>query len=437
MRRVPLNLAPLRHRGFRLLVAGQLASNLGDLFYAVALPWYVLANHGGALLLGTVLAAYGIPRTALLAVSGHAADRWRPWNVMMVSDLVRAVGVSALAVAAFSGPAHTYLLVPIALVLGAGEGMFLPSSFAIVPSLLPDSDLQAGNALTSGGTQLATLLGPAIGGVIVATLGPALAFALDGASFAVSAITLVGVRRVERTSRIQTASPAVADELSDASIAGDVVPAPEPVTLRSMLRNERVLQIILLVTLAANLGSGGMGEVALPALVHGPLHDGAAGYGSLIAAVGAGALVGTLAAGRAPRMRRPAMVASYGFITEAVVIGAVPYLGSTWAAGVALLIFGLLNGFSNVVTITLFQRWAPGELMGRLMGILMFASMGIFPISVFVAGVVVTHAGPSIFFPLAGTAIALAVLAGISQRAWREFGADETTAPLLSVDPAL
>jgi hypothetical protein len=56
----------------------------------VALPWYVLANHGGPLLLGTVLAAYGIPRTALLAVGGHASDRWRPWTVMMSSDVVRA-----------------------------------------------------------------------------------------------------------------------------------------------------------------------------------------------------------------------------------------------------------------------------------------------------------------------------------------------------------
>ncbi|HUX03373.1 MAG TPA: MFS transporter [Acidimicrobiales bacterium] len=436
MRRTPLNLAPLRHRGFRLLVVGQLASNLGDLFYAVALPWYVLANHGGALLLGTVLAAYGIPRTALLAVSGHAADQWRPWNVMMVADVLRAIGVSALAIAAFSGPARTYLLIPIALVVGAGEGMFLPSSFAIVPSLLDDSDLQAGNALTSGGTQLATLLGPAIGGVLVATLGPALAFAVDAASFIFSAITLVGVRRLEQSARAGT-SCGVADVPSGVAAGASVVHvATEPVTLRHVLRNERVLQVILLVTLAANLGSGGMSEVALPALVHGPLHDGAVGYGSLIAAVGAGALVGTLAAGRAPRMRRPAMIASYGFIAEAAVIAAVPYLGSTLAAAVALMVFGLLNGFSNVVTITLFQRWAPGEIMGRLMGILMFASVGIFPVSVFVAGVVVTHAGPSLFFPLGGAAIAVAVLAGISQREWREFGVDETMGMRLAVDPA-
>src|SRR5580658_5074719 len=99
-RRLPRNLTPLRHRGFRLLAGGQFASNVGDAFYMVALPWYVLASHGGAILLGTVLVAYGIPRTVLLAVGGHASDRWRPWTVMMSTDTVRVAGAAALAVAA-------------------------------------------------------------------------------------------------------------------------------------------------------------------------------------------------------------------------------------------------------------------------------------------------------------------------------------------------
>ncbi len=120
-------LAPLRHRRFRLLVAGQLTSNVGDAFYAVALPWYVLATHGGALLLGTVLAAYGIPRTALLLVGGQLSDRWRPWTVMMATDAFRTVGAGALAVAAAMGPARAVVLVPIAVVLGPARGCSCPA----------------------------------------------------------------------------------------------------------------------------------------------------------------------------------------------------------------------------------------------------------------------------------------------------------------------
>jgi MFS family permease len=399
-------LAPLRHRDFRLLVAGQLGSNVGDAFYLVALPWYVLATHGGALLLGSVLAAYGIARASLLTVGGHLSDRWRPWTVMMATDIVRVLAAGALAVAAGLGPARAVVLVPIAAVLGAGEGLFMPGSFAIVPALLPSEDLQAGNALTSAGTQLAMLAGPALGGAMVALLGPAPAFALDAASFALSALTLAALRG--------TAPPALD--------AGTAPPAGQ-LTLRAMVRSERILQIGLLIIVAANLGSGGLTEVALPALAHGPLHTGADGYGALIASLGAGALLGTLVAAQARRAQRPFVVGSLAFLAEAAAIAVIPYLGSTLAAAAALVAFGLLNGFGNVVTITAFQRWAPPSAMGRLAGLLMLASLGVFPVSVALAALVVHGFGPALFFPLAAVTLAAALLAGLSQRTWRNFGA--------------
>ena len=117
----PRAMAPLRHRGYRLLVAGQVTSNAGDACYAVALPWFVLSGHGGTALLGIVLAAYGIPRTALIMAGGWASDRWRPQTVMLATDAVRAVAMSALAVMA-AGPARAALLVPVAAVLGAEIG---------------------------------------------------------------------------------------------------------------------------------------------------------------------------------------------------------------------------------------------------------------------------------------------------------------------------
>lgn len=429
------SLAPLRHRSFRFLVAGQFASNLGDACYAVALPWYVLAEHGGPLLLGTVLAAYGVPRTAALAFGGHASDRWRPWTVMMGSDVVRAICTAALAAAAALGPARTVILVPIAVVLGAGEGLFLPGSFAIVPTLLPDADLQAGNALTSGGTQLAMLAGPALGGALVALAGPAPAFAIDAASFIVSAATLAGVRSAQARAPVALGTPvgrgtpvAPAEPVPAAA----PVPAPAPVpagepgapapTLRRLLRSQRVLQVMLLVTIAANLGSGGVDGVAIPSLAHGPLHTSAAGYGALIAAFAAGALLGTVAAGQGRRARRPAIAGSAAYLAEALFLALVPYLGGVVLAGAALAVTGVMNGFGNVVMITVFQRWAPPDLLGRLTGLLLLASFGVFPVSVALGAVLVHDLGPAPFFPIAAAALAAAILLGLSQRSWRQLG---------------
>jgi predicted MFS family arabinose efflux permease len=180
---------------------------------------------------------------------------------------------------------------------------------------------------------------------------------------------------------------------------------------------------MLLVTVAANLGSGGVSEVALPALVHGPLHAGAAGYGGLIAAFGGGALLGTIVAGQLRTARRPAIVGSIVFLAEAVFMAVVPYLGGVLPVGAALVCFGLLNGFGNVVTITMFQRWAPPELLGRATGLLMLASFGIFPVSVALGAVVTQNLGPAPFFPLGAAALALAVGVGLFQRDWRNLGA--------------
>lgn len=427
---MPRSLAPLRHGSFRLLISGQLTSNFGDAFYAVALPWYVLSAHGGPLLLGSVLAAYGISRTLLLAVGGQASDRWRPWTVMMGADAVRAVAVGALAVAALTGPPNAHILVPISVVIGAGEGLFLPGSYAIVPSLLPDAELEAGNAITAGGTQLAMLIGPGIGGAVVALAGATPAFATDAASFAISTLTLwamrwrgVGVHQTDA----QLAAVQETDGTDPHPAAAEPA-APAP-TLRHLLATERVLQVIIIVLVAANLGAGGMGEVALPALAHGPFGAGAGGYGALLAAYAGGALLGTLAAGQARRVRRPAVMASVGFLVEAACLALVPYLGGAIPAAVVLLAFGALNGFGTIVLMTAFQRWAPPAVLGQLMAVLLLAAIGVFPVSVFAAGLVVEHLGPAPFFPLAGALLAVAIAFSLSQRSWREFGSAVNASP--------
>ena len=422
---VPRALAPLRHRSFRLLTAGQVTSNVGDACYAVALPWYVLAGHGGAVLLGTVLAAYGIPRTALIAAGGYASDRWRPQTVMMTADIARTLGVAGLAAAAAVGPARAILLIPVAVVLGAGEGLFLPGSYSIIPSLVPGEDLQASNALSSSGTQVATLAGPVIGGVLVALGSPSIAFALDAASFAVSAATLAGLRGTTLVTanarHEQRAAEAPSHEETGEAAVADIP------SLLTLFRTERILQIALLVNITANLGSAGMDYVALPSLAHGPLHSGADGYGFILAAFGGGALVGTVIAAQAKSSRRPLIVSSTAFLIEAAFIGAVPFLGSTIGVAAAMTGLGITNGFGNVITSTTLQRWAPPAMLGRLVGVLLLGSFGVYPLSVALAALFTRDLGPGSFFIFTAATLTAAILAGLTQREWRDFGVTKET----------
>jgi hypothetical protein len=432
---------PLAVRSFRLLAGGQLTSTIGDYCYAVALPWLVLSTHGGVILLGTVLACYGVTRTVLIPLGGVLADKIGPRTVMLLADVVRCVLVAVLAVLAARHTTSLAALGPIAALIGAGEGLFLPASYAIMPSLLDGERLGAGNAISTAAVQAGSLLGPALGGALVAATGSSTgAFAIDAASFAVSALTLgliprqpasgsvaasdasetIGVNEAagdgggERTARDGAAGDGNAEHTARDGAAGDGN------GVLALLRRSRALQVILVIAVAANLTSGGMGDVALPALAH--ARFGAAGYGALLACLAAGGVIGTLGATRTGKLRAPAMFAVAVFLVFAVAIGLVPYVGEAGAAA-ALLVAGACNGLGNVTLLTVLQKTVPSALLGRMMGAVMLCAFGSFPLSVAVSGVLVRHLGPTPFFPIAGGVVALAMLWGLSQREFRMFGA--------------
>ena len=431
---------PLGARSFRLLIGGQFASTIGDFCYAVALPWLVLSTHGGTILLGTVLACYGVPRTVLIPVGGVLADKVGPRTLMLTADVARGVLVAGLAVLAARHTVSLAALGPIAALIGAGEGLFIPASFAIMPSLLDGERLTAGNALSTAAVQAGSLLGPALGGALVAVShSSTAAFGVDAASFALSALSLALIPRGAASGSVtaggMAAAPAAepADGLAEGPAAGlaavsgaepDAAGGAEPDAaggVLTLLRKSRLMQVLLVVLIAANLANGGMDGVALPALAH--ARFGAAGYGALLACFAAGALAGTLAAARTGSLRAPAKLASAVFLLEAVAISLTPYLGGEAGAAAAMFVSGACNGLGNVIFLTVVQKWVSPGMLGRVMGVMMLCAFGTYPLSAAVAGVLVRHLGPALFFPIAGGLVAAAILGGLTQREFREFGA--------------
>ncbi|HET7018887.1 MAG TPA: MFS transporter [Streptosporangiaceae bacterium] len=414
---------PLAVKNFRLLSVGQSTSTVGDYCYAVALPWLILSGHGGTVMLGAVLACYGIPRTLLIPIGGALADRLGPRKLMLVADTSRFVLMGLLAVLAARPADALAVIVPIALLLGACEGMFLPASLSIMPTLLPAGQLPTGNALASATIQIGSLAGPVLGGLLVAPAGPCPAFAVDAASFGISAIALALIR-VKPAAQAPAAAVAKAPERAAQPEASAAAAEPGPGSWQ-LLREFSVLRIILAVAVVANLTAAGTFDVALPALAH--ARYGASGLGGLIACFGAGSLIGTLAGARMGSLRRPFAVACRGFVIEAVLLSALPLLGGLPGAVTAILLAGLCNGFGNIVLFTLIQQNAPSQSLGRVMSLLTLAAMGTYPISVWLSGLLIKHLDAVSFFPIAGITLGLAVLAALSQREMREFGAASST----------
>ena len=420
-----LGSGPLEVRSFRLLAGGQFTSTIGDYCYAVALPWLVLSTHGGTILLGTVLACYGVPRMVLIPVGGVLADKVGPRTVMLAADAARCVLVAVLVVLAARHMASLAALGPIAAGIGAGEGLFIPASYAIMPSLLDGERLAAGNAISTAAVQAGSLAGPAVGGVLVAVShASTAAFAVDAASFAVSALTLALIPRGPASGSVAAAAggaEGTADEGQGAGTADAGGTDNGGQGVLALLRRSRALQVILVVVIASNLAGGGLDGVALPSLAH--ARYGPVGYGALLACLAAGSVLGTLAAARTGGLHRPAIFASLVFLIDGTALALAPYLGGEAGAAAALFTMGAANGLGNVTFLTVLQKWTPPALLGRVMSAIFLCAFGSYPLSVAVAGVLVRHVGPSLFFPVAGGLVAVAILGGLTQREFRMFGA--------------
>jgi hypothetical protein len=406
---------PLSVRNFRLLTVGQFASMAGDYCYAVALPWFVLSARAGTIELGTVLACYGIPRAALIPAGGVLADRLGPRTTMLAADAARCALLVVFVVLASRHAVSLIALAPTAGLLGACTGVFIPASYSIMPTLLEARQLTAGNGVFIAAQQAGSLLGPAVGGALIAAAGPAPAFGVDAASFAVSALALALIPRAATAAMAATGTPEAPGAPAAIPRAADTAPG-----VLAMLRTSRVLQISVLVTLCANVAMGGLIEVAVPDLAHDRF--GAPGLGALLACLAAGSMAGTLAAARTGSLRRPVPVATTVYMVMAAGMAAVPFLGGLAGAAAAMMILGAGNGLGNVVLISRLQMWAPPRLLGRLMSAIMLSAYGSYPLSVAVTGVLVRHTGPAAFFPVAAVLVALPLLGGLTQREWRSFG---------------
>lgn len=398
--------APLRFRRFRLLLIGQAISMFGDTFFAVALPWLLLTRGAGASALGLVLACIGVTRVAMTLCGGVLSDRLRPRRVMLWSDGLRALLMGLLAALVFAGHPPLWEYCGIGALLGACGGVFMPAANTMVPDILPDDVLQAGNAIWATLLALAVLIGPGIAGLVVSHWQPGIALAVDAASYVVSALTLVLMRPGQQTLAIH----------ESAARAGNAT----PLSFCQFLRTSRLVQVTLIVVLVSNLMDGGLEGVALPALTLGPFHAGAVAYGALLAVYGAGALVGGLSAGLLRITTRRGLVALSLLAGDGLGMILLPYLGGVVGAGIALAVWGLANGLRDVLYYTLIQQIIPRHLLGRLMGVVLFVTFGVYPLSVGLIGVFVARFGPMLIFPIGGVVMFTALLMGLCQREIRQ-----------------
>lgn len=274
----------LRHRDFRLLWLAGLASVLGDRIVTVALALFVIDLTGEATDLGFVLAAHAIPLVGFMLIGGVWADRVPRHRLMVATDLIRFALHGTLAALIVTGEVEIWQVVAIEALFGSAEAFFRPASTAVIPQTVPEAEIQEANALVGMSNNVCEFVGPALATALVLGVGAGEAFAVDAATFVVSAALLIRMSPRRR----------------DSAAGAEVTAGPEGETLRAQLRvgyeevRARTWVWAVLIAACALVFFGLAPWFVLGPVVAEENYGGTDVYGIVTAALGAGTIIGSI-----------------------------------------------------------------------------------------------------------------------------------------------
>jgi MFS family permease len=430
----------LSNRPLTKLLLGEFISGIGDWLYIVAIFVVIYRETSDAAIVGLFGAVRLVPYIVLSVPAGVIADRFDRRLVLLVSDLVRGSVMVLMAVlVATDGP--TIALVVLALVAASGSTFFYPSMAAYLPSLAANErQLGPANSAMASIGNVSFIVGPAIGGLLIAVGGIVFAFILNALSFLVIAAILwtlppsIG-RNARRAAPPDESAGEATTEAEGAAVTGAVAPAAttelaasEPPAPNPALADPdeprlplRPFSGVLLIQFIEGFFDGGIQSATIIIAVT-VLNAGEEANGFLNAAIGVGGLIGALVSGVLVLRRSLSGPLIAGAAVTA--IGAA-ILGYTPLLSVALLAIGFTAAGSIVIDVvleTVFQRVVPDALRGRAFGTMMTLSTVSAAFGAFLLPVLIVNVGAfqtlalSGFAILAGSIVALSLLGGAMTR---------------------
>jgi len=351
--------AVLRHRDFRRLAGGFAISQAGDWLYNVALVVFVYDQTHSATWVAITTALRLAPWVLLGALGGAIADRYDRKKVMIACDLARAGMMGLLAVvAAAHGPAIVAGLAAFAST--AFGAPYMPSVDATNPTLVGEDHLPAANSLMSAIQNVAIIVGPAIGALLLVLGSPALAFLLNGVSFAFGALLVSTIRADTRPDRSHESEHASALERIAAGF--------------NALTHSSTAALLVGIIFAASFIYGT--DTVLYVFIGKQVGTGVNGIGYLFAALGAGGVVSVFATNRLAAKPRLGSILLAGLAVYCLPTAIMPFVHSPGVAVAVQAVRGAGNIVLDVLTITALQRSLPNDVLGRVFGIVNSVAVG-------------------------------------------------------------
>jgi MFS family permease len=332
-----------------------------------------------------------------------------------------------------TGSVHLWMVYLISLLGGLISSFFTPASSSIVPQILEPDNVMGGNSLMQGSAQLSIFLGPVLAGALIAAFagkagaasaagniqGIGVAFAFDSLTFLVSAVTLWFMH---------VPHPRGAAAVGSATQPGLLASIKESL---HFMAQDPVMRLVYILIAGVNLTFVGPLLVGIPVVADTRLAQGAAAFGMIMSAYGAGNLGGILVAGSLPKPRAGmlntiliGLVAGFG-----LAIGLFAFFTTTLPFLICMLLLGIGNGYLGISLITFIQTHTPREMLGRVMGMVLFANLGLVPVSQAISGFAIKLSLNGLFIGAGVLTIAIAAWM-LFTPATRLIGADMAEAPV-------
>ena len=386
-------------RAFTLIWTGQTLSRIGDFLYQVTLAWWVLQKTGSATAMATVLIFAFTPMLLFLLLGGAAGDRLPQVPLMLLSDLGRGLVVTVVALLAFAQLLELWHVYVASLIFGFVDAFFQPAYMALVPEVTPVDDLPSANALTSMGVQGARIIGPPLGAGIIALAGTAPGFAINAATFFVSALCLLPL--LKGSARPAAGSGAATSILCDVREGiGMVLSTPW-------------LWITIALFAVTNVTLAGPYQVAIPFLVKDHYRADVRMLGVLYAAFPVGYILGGLWIGRFRRVRHRGWIIYLGIMVAGLGMLALGLPVPIAVALVAAVINGAALEIGNLIWVNLMQELVPNERLARISSIEMLGSFALLPVGIGLTGWATDILGPATVCILGGAITMVAALLGL------------------------
>ncbi len=407
-----LTLGALRHRNYRLFLAGQIISTIGTWMQSVAMPWLALQLTHSGFLVGLVLAAQFTPVLLGSQLGGVIADRYRKRNVLLVTQSMFMVPSFALFALSATGHAQYWMVIVAAVVTGTINLFDVPTRQSFLIDMVGRQDLMNAIALNSSVFNGAAVVGPSIAGVVIAAVGVPLCFLANSLSYLAAVAALLMMRNLPAVVRERNEQPAFKRLAEGAAYA----------------RHDPTVGMLLIAVAVFSLFA--MNRLTLiPLFADQVLHVGAKGFGFLMASMGMGALIGALTLAFVPGLgadpRRQFWVALIWVaallefsISRTFVVSIV----ALFVAGYCQISF-VATANNRIQTIT------PDHLRGRVMALYAQALIGVGPLGSTQAGALASLFGAPWAMAI-GSVIAGAVIVGIRLARPQVFARPDSTGQL-------